>query len=601
MTRLKISALMFGLLILSSCSGDDKSADGGENEGKNGKTSGGDQTMGSGGTAGGTLRLAVNENVLAIFPYQVFDLSSAQVAEQVFESLVGFKGEQMEVVPELAESWSISEDGLEYTFKLRKDAKFHDDACFSDGKGRVVTAADVKFSMELLATKNKSGLNSNFEGSIKDLVKGATEFHQGKANEISGIEVVDEQTVKFVLNSPRITFLQRLGVLFTAVVPKEGYEKYGEKCTVGTGPFRMVSMNDEGTEIKLVRNSSYYLKDDAGVQLPYMDSVVFIKFESKVDELDAFQNGKLSAISGLPASKVSEVIQADIDEYNAQPPKRYLVRKQQVSTHYYEFNMTRSHFKDVRVRQAFNYAIDRKKIIEDVLSNQANAFGEYGITPPVTVFKGYDFDGIKEVSYSYNPEKARELMAQAGFPRGKGFPTLKLVLNSGGTQNSNVAREVVEQLERELGVMVNYDILSFEKKTEEANYGRADLVRTAWVADYPSPESFLLTLYGKNVPATLDEPSWPNSARYRNSEYDKILEQAIAAGTKEDSWKLFAEAEKIMMKDAPVIILWYTENYNMYLSAIRNLDFNPLQILDLKTVYNKPWTQEEWQASNNKK
>jgi ABC-type transport system substrate-binding protein len=595
MTRkiLAASVLLSGM-VFAGCNG---SEEGKEGEEKGGETTGGTEKVITGGQPGGSLSLALSNELVTLFPYQVTDLSSAQVAEQIFESLVAYDPKTLEVVPELAESWTISQDGLEYTFKLRPGVVFHDDPCFEGGKGREFVASDVKYSFELLSTPHESGNNSNFASTLKGVVKGADEFHSGKAREITGIQVVDDRTVKIVLNAPRQDFLQRLGVLFSGMVPKEAYEKYGDDLKIGTGPFRFVSMAENKSEVLLVKHSNYYLKDAEGNVLPYLDSLVFRKYESKMEELKAFQAGKLSLIRGLPAQKVTEVIQEDLDQYNAQPPSRMLVREPQMATQYYEFNLTRAHFKEVRVRQAFNYAINRKKIIEEALSNQANGNGDLGITPKVAAFKGYDFDGIREVGYSYDPEKARQLMAEAGYPGGKGFPTLQLVLNSGGTQNSNVAKEIVQQLEKELGIMVNYDILSFEKKQEEAMYGRADLVRTAWIADYPSPESFLMTLYGKNVPASLNQPSWPNTSRYKNPEFDKLMDQAIAATTKEESWKLMAEAEKIMMKDAPVIILWYSEDYNMYLSKVRNLQVNPLEILDLKAVYLRDWTSEEWKAS----
>lgn len=589
---LKFSALVLIIFAIPSCGGESNKegrvgADGSSEEQGSGKTI-------SGGVMGGTLHLAMNENLVSLFPYNVFDLSSAQVSEQIFQSLVALDNQSLDIVPELAEIWTVSEDGLEYTFTLRKGVAFHDNECFEGGKGRAVTAHDVKYSFELLATKRKSKLNANFDQSIKGIVKGAAEFHDEKANEIEGVQVVDDRTVKIILTEPRATFIQRLAVLTTAIIPKEGYEMYAEEVKVGTGPFMFASMTAGRDTAVLVRNPNFYLKDEDGKALPYLDSLVYIKYRSKIDELEAFQNGKLSVISGLPASKVTEVIQEDIDEYNAQPPSRFLLRKQEMSTQYYEFNLTRPHFSNVKVRQAFNYAINRKKIVEEVLSNQANRGGELGITPPVKDFEGYDFEGIAEVGYTYDPEKARALMAEAGFPDGKGFPTLQLILNSGGTQNSNVAKEVVKQLQKELNVHVNYDILPFDKKTEEAKYGRADLFRTAWVADYPSPESFLMTLYGRNVPASLNQPSWPNTSRYRNAAYDQLLEKALKTANQSERWKLFAEAEKLMMKDAPIIVLWYSEQYNMMLSPVRNLEFSPLQIMNLEKVYIRKWSTEEW-------
>jgi ABC-type transport system substrate-binding protein len=392
-----------------------------------------------------------------------------------------------------------------------------------------------------------------------------------------------------------------MGTLYAGIVAKEAYEKYGEQSNVGTGPFRFFSVSASRDEILLVKNQEYYLADANGVRLPYLDTVAFKVYDRKVDELFAFQNGTLSIITGLPASKVSEVVQEDIQEYSAQPPSKILVREPQLSTQYYEFNLTKPHFKDVRVRQAFNYAINRKAIIENVLSNQANGFGEYGITPPISTFDGYNYDAIKEVAYDYNPEKARQLMAQAGFPNGKGFPDLQLLINSGGAENNAVATEVADQLNRTLGVNVNFTSLPFAKKVQEAQHGRGDIFRTAWVADYPSPESFLLNFYGKFVPATLNDPSWPNTSRYKSDKFDALLEEGMRTTNRDERLKLFGQAEVEMMKDAPAMILWYKEDYNMHLSVVRNIKYSPLQVLNLTNVYLKPWTAEEWKKSKEKK
>lgn len=593
--RLATIALCAMLASCASKNEDPEATSDGEQSG----SGGGKDKVGS-GILGGRLNLAVNEPIQSLYPHAVFDLATAQISEQVFESLVGFDSDDLTIVPELAESWTITEDGLKYTFVLRKGIKFHDDACFSGGKGRELKAADVKYSMELLATAKK-GSNANFENSIKDIVEGATEFHNGQTKEIKGVRVVDDYTIEFTLVESRATFLHRMGTLYTAVVAKEAFEKYGEQGNVGTGPFKFASLSASRDEIVLVKNHAYYMKDADGAGLPYLDTVAFKVYDRKVDELFAFQEGKLSVITGLPASKVSEVVQEDIQEYSAQPPTKILVRKPQLSTQYYEFNLTKPHFKDIRVRQAFNYAINRKDIIENVLSNQANGFGEYGITPPMNTFKGYNYDAIKEVSYEYNPEKARQLMAQAGFPNGKGFPDVQLLINSGGAENNAVATEVANQLNRVLGVNVSFTSLPFAKKVQEAQYGRGDIYRTAWVADYPSPESFLLNFYGKFVPNSLDQPSWPNTSRYKSAKFDELFEAGMRTTNKDERLALFSQAEVEMMKDAPAIILWYMEDYNMHMSAVRNLSYSPLQVLNLSQVYFKAWTPEEWKNSKQKK
>lgn len=548
---------------------------------------------------GGTFQLAIQENVSTLFPYQIYDLTTAQVGHQIYESLLQFDNKGGDVIPSLAEKWEVSEDQTVYTFHIKKGVFFHDNECFEGGKGREVTAEDVKFSFELLCTDHENGQNANFENTFKGIVKGASEFYNGQSEALAGVEVVDNHKVKLTINEPRSTFIYKLATLFTAIIPHEAYDMYGYQVSVGTGPFMLSSINETKDEVVLVRNPNYHVQDEYGNTLPYLDSVFYSAYPSKTAELDAFQAGELSVISGLPASKVSEVVQADIKDYSAQPPVKFLIRKPEMATEYYEFNMTSPAFNDVRVRRAFNHAIDRKKIIEEVMANQANGYGEFGITPPVPSFEGYDFKGIGELAYDYDPEKAKELLAEAGYENGEGFPSVKLILNSGGNRNWNVAKEVVKQLEKTLGVYVNYEILPFSRKIEESKYARSEMVRSAWIADYPSPETFLLNFYGRNVPAGTDMPSYPNTSRYVNPSYDELLEKGFAAKTKEDRYKYFAEAEKILIQDAPMMILWYTENYKLHQANVRKLDFTPLGILDLEGIYLKQWTEAEWKSSNN--
>lgn len=563
-------------------------------------------TAGKGGIMlGGNFTFAMNEQFQTLYPYDVVDLNSAQIVSQIFEGLLTFNTKSLEVEPSLAEKWEVSDDLMTYTFHLKKDVYFHDDPCFEGGKGRVFNADDVIYSFERLATKNEEGSNSSFENSI-NIVEGAQDFFNGKAKSISGLKKVDDYTVEVKITEPRANFIYTLATAFTSIVPKEAFEKYGKDLKVGTGPFMYTNTMQPNDGLALAKNPNYHRVDEHGNQLPYLDTIKIKYINSISRQLRAFEEGELMMITEVPGSKASDIVQENIDEYKKQPPTKTFVAKPTMGTQYYEFNLTKPIFKDVRVRKAFNYAIDREKIVQNVLSGQANTRGQgnasglYGITPPVDQFEGYDFEAIKEVSYSFNPAKAKELMAEAGYPNGEGFPTLRLVINSGGTTHNRIVKEVVKHLERNLGITVNYEVLPFKQKIESAKYAKADMYRSAWVVDYPSPESFLLTLYGKNVPSSTSQPSYPNTPRYKNAEYDALLEKGMKSANKVDQFKYFADAEKLMMEEAPLIILWYVENYKMYHSFARNIKFNEIDYLDLSNVYLKKWTEEEWSKVSGK-
>jgi ABC-type oligopeptide transport system substrate-binding subunit len=291
------------------------------------------------------------------------------------------------------------------------------------------------------------------------------------------------------------------------------------------------------------------------------------------------------------------MLEGRIKDFNSKPPLMVLNNNALLITNYYFFNMTDPRFKDPRVRQAFNYAIDRNQITQYVLRGQANEDGIFGIVPPLSSsFKGYDFKAIKEAGYSFDPEKARKLLAEAGYPGGKGFGSVNLRVNIGDI-HSAVAEEVSEQIFQTLGINVNIDGSTFEQKDEDAYYARGDLFRTAWVADYCSPETFLSNFYGKYVPNNLQEASRINQPRYKNPLFDELMDKAQAAGSQKERYKLYNQAEVELMKDPPIIVLWYSGDIQLAYSKVRNLKNNPMGLLDLKEVYLKDWTKEEYLKS----
>lgn len=543
-----------------------------------------------GKTYGGCFRYSELESFQTLLPYAATENVSVNFIEHIYEGLVKFNSKTLSVEPLLAEKWTANDAKTEFTFHLKKGVHFQDDACFPEGKGREVKASDIKYSFEQLCT-NKTN-NFAFGSSFKDRVLGATKYYEASAKgkpsfDIEGIKVVDDYTIKIVLEKPTVVFLEILAGPGCVIIPKEGYEKYGDKISVGTGPFKLADVNKD--KIYLVRNPNYHGVDSLGNQLPFLDSIEVTIVETKAAELELFLANKLDMINGLPSESVNEILEQQINDFQKHPPKFILARSADYISQYYEFNMAKGVFKDKKVRQAFNYAINREKIVKDVLNEQAYGPGQYGIVPPT--MKGYDATKIK--GYTYDPEKAKKLLAEAGFPNGKGFPTIKLELNSGGAKNSNVAFEIQSQLQQGLGVNISLEVVPMAKKLDDAQYARADMFRSAWVADYPNPETFLNLAYGKNVPATLDLPSFPNHTRYVNPKYDELFEKAKFATNIEESMKLYQQAEQMMMDDSPFMVLWYDEDYKMLQANVRDFFINPLRKKDLSRTYLKEMEKKQ--------
>ncbi|MDG2330369.1 MAG: ABC transporter substrate-binding protein [Flavobacteriales bacterium] len=538
---------------------------------------------------GGNIKTAGNEKYFDLFPVEIVSMSAARVSQQIHEGLVKFNPNDLTVINAVAESWEKSADDLVYTFSIKKNVFFHDDPCFEGGNGRQVNAHDFIYSFELLCGNNRN--NSNYEYLFKEQVVGAKSFHSGHAKSIEGIVALDDFTLSITLVSPNPTFIYSLASPACVVIPKEAYEKYETNLMVGVGAFAFSNEDPVTGTVYLKFHPKYHLFDDENNRLPYADSLTFKYYESKLDEYDAFASKKLSFIDGLPSSKVAEILQENINNFETKPPIYELKIEPEAMTQYYEFNMTKPPFDNVLVRQAFNYAINRPKIIDNALNGQGIE-ARYGLVPKIRAFSDYPFEEVQ--GYNYNPEKAQELLAQAGYPHGENFPTVSLEINSGGNVNNKVAAEIERQLKTVLNVNVSRSTVSFLQKIEDSKYSKADIFRSAWIADFPSPENFLMICHGANVPSSTNLPSYPNTMRYVNATFDSLYEAGIGSSGASEKMRLLAQAEKIMMEDAPMMMLWYGEDYKIIHSNVQNYHHNALNFIDFSKIYLKHLTEDEY-------
>ncbi|MBI2269484.1 MAG: ABC transporter substrate-binding protein [Bacteroidetes bacterium] len=533
---------------------------------------------------GGTFTISETDDYQTLYPIALADAVSSFLANQIYEGLVKFSVNDLSVNPGIAEKWEIDPAGTTYTFHLKKGVFFQDDECFPEGKGREVKASDVKYSFELLCSQSPD--NVNFASSFKNNVKGAIEYYEASAkgkpaSGLEGVKVIDDYTVQIILQVPSTSFLYILASPIASIVPKEGVEKYGNELHTGTGPF-MFGVNDKKAgNVVLLRNPNYHRVDSFGNQLPFVDSLVMKILGTKSAQLEAFEKGEVDVVLGLPSESVRSLVEKQIEQFKNKTVGYILERTPEMASNYYEFNLTRPPFDDVRVRKAFSYAINRNKIIDDILKGEAYGPGIYGVSPPS--FKEYDITKIK--GYDYNPDMANRLFYESGYKDKKTFPVVKVVLNSGGAKNTKVALEIQKQLMDVLGIRVDFEVKTLAQKLEDAKYARADILRAGWLADYPNPESFLWMFYGAPVPESLDKPSFPNTTRYKNPEFDKLFEKGRTAKTRDESYMYFAQAEQVMMNDAPIMMLWYDENYRLIKSRVKRLPANPIRYRDCSEVY----------------
>lgn len=548
--------------------------------------------------AGGTVRMALDNEPSTYTPREVLDYYSATVLYQIHEGLVGMDSKTLKIIPKIASEWSVSDDGKTYTFTIRDDVYFHQCENLPNESDRKLSMDDVIASFEKACTKSKDGTVPASFSLVFSEVLGAEEFLNGKAKNIEGI-TSKENKVSIQLVKEDANFLYKMANINAAISCKRILDQGIEnEVIIGTGPFKYDKyVGNETSSLILTKNQDYYMVDSDGNALPYLDSLIFIFQGRKMDQLDMFENGEIDLIKGLPTSRITRMLEGKIEDFNSKPPRLILENNPLLETNFYFFNLQDPRFKDPRVRKAFNYALDKEVIGREILRNQYYDLGWYGLTPPVAkAIKGYDFKEVKKVGYDYDPEKAKKLLAEAGYPNGEGFGAVNLRFNINDV-HSAVADEFAKQIYNVLGINVNIDGSTFEQLIEDGEKGNGAIFRQGWGADYPSPETFLMTFYGKYVPADSTEVSRINKARYINPLFDNFYSKATGARKLSDQMEYFMKAEIELMKDPPIIPLWYSGDIEIIQSYLRNFHFNPLNYIDFSTVYIKEWTEEEYQKA----
>jgi oligopeptide transport system substrate-binding protein len=528
--------------------------------------------------SGGTFAMAENVNIKTLYPHSLTSVAEAMIASQIHECLLRLDPKTLEVIPGLAEKWEVSKDGKIITFHLVKQAYFQDDSCYVDGKGPEITSNDIKYSLELLSTESID--NYQFNSILKDKLVGANDYFNKKTSSISGIKIIDDKTFSLELVTTSNSFLKQLTNPAVAIVNETAVKTYGKKLKTGAGPF-MYDNSSTAEKILLLRNPNYYLKDEDQCSLPYLDTVILAIVPTIEDGLILFEDEKIDLVNTLPSQRVKEIVEKNIQEFVSSPPKSILQREPEMISQYYVFNTKQKPFDNVKVRQAINYGIDKDKLVDNVLQGQAIGPANYGITP--NTFSNYNITKIK--GYTLDVEKAKKLLSEAGYPNGKDFPEVRVLINSGNSRNSSVAVELQKQLKANLNINVNFESLPNFQKYELQVQGKGDLYRDAWIADFSSPESFLNLFVGDNVPSELNAPSYPNTGRYQNAEYDFNFKKGRNLSNVDSSYAYFMKAEQILINDAAIIPLWYEGSYRLLSNKIKDLKLNPMRYYDLTKTY----------------
>lgn len=486
--------------------------------------------------SGNVLRYPLNTVPTTLDPGVVQDGDTIDALQQVYEGLVTW-GEDNQPKPLLAEKWDIEDGGKTYVFTIKKGVKFHN--------GRELKAEDFKWSWERACSSDLA--SETISAYLGDVV-GLMDMKNGKADSISGVTVVDDYTLKVEIDKPRPYFLGKLTYLVSAVVAKEALDGKSEirnvQQMVGTGPFKATSY-EPAQMLKLAANEDYH-----GGR-PALDAIERPVITDSATRLNKYRTGELDLC--LLQRQDVKGIQED--------PKfaSHLTFYSRPSIYYVGINVTGKDyaaFKDIRVRQAIAMAIDRERIAKDILGGINEP--AYSIVPP-----GVLGHREKGAFIPYDPVKAKQLLAEAGYPDGKGLPPVEFRFRDGQRDVSLVAEEIVSQLKANLNLTLNPRITEWKAYLERYNKGQNAIYHMRWAADYLDPQNFLSHMLATGSPE--------NHHGYSNPRFDALCAEADALLDNDKRLPLYAEAEDIALQDATWIPIYFQRDAELINPRVKGL------------------------------
>lgn len=486
---------------------------------------------------GGVYKRPLRHDPASLDPARTTDIYAYTVGNQLFDGLVQFDG-HLNPIPAIAGFWEASLDGLTWTFYLRKGVRFHN--------GREVTADDFVYSFTRLL---HPAIQSPVAGLFKN-IRGAEDFLAGTAPQVEGLQALERYTLRIVLKEPYAPFLSILAMANTKVVPREEVEKLGEQFglrPVGSGPFRFLYW--ERNQQIVLQAYDYYHEGR-----PFLDQLVFKIGKQDVESLSDFLKGALEE-SIVPITKARET--------RENPAYRPYIRLTKPTLHllYIGLNTQQAPFTNPKVRQAFNYAINREAIAREI--RKWGSIVAYGILPPG--MPGYN---PEPTGYYYNPRLAKQLLAEAGYPGGRGIPVLELWHAS---REESAPEELAAYREylAELGITVEiHQAANWPALQERLEAGKAAMFRLSWHSDIADPDNFLFPL--------LFSKSKTNRTFYHNPEVDRLLEQARRETDYLRRVDLYREVEGLALQDAPWISQHHRVFEHLYQPYVRGVEITAL-------------------------
>ncbi len=495
---------------------------------------------------------------------------------QLFNGLVRLDT-TLRPVPCIAKRWTISPDGLTYTFTLRDDVRFHKSPLFGtpDSTRRVV-AADFLYSLRRILDPDVASPGLWIFAQVAD----------------DGFAAPDDTTFVIRLREPFPPLLSLLSMPYCFVVPREVVEHYGtdfRNHPIGTGPFQLQYWK-EGVKLVLRKNPLYFefdtiyepsnviMASDSTIhnsqfktqRLPYLDAVAITFIIDKQTAFLEFVKGNLDFMNSLDASYKDELLTRTGQLRQKYADRIDLTSLPFLNTEYLGFLMEGSDTLPLAVRQAINYGFDRAKMMK-YLRNNIGQPATGGMIPAGLP----GFDTTARYGYNYNPQLARQLLAKAGFPDGQGLPPISL---STTASYLDLCKFIQQQLSL-IGLDIKLDVNPPAALREQIAQGKSQWFRGSWIADYPDPENYMTLFFSPNK-----APAGPNYTHFHSTTADRLYRQAMAETNPDRRTAIYRQMDSIAMRQAPVVVLYYDQILHFTRKWVSGLQSNAMNALDLRRV-----------------